>query len=151
MVVPAITFFATVAFFWSFFAAFAWIGAPLLFGLLFVGAWVLLIFASITLWLRSWRVVADLSGVAVTSSILGIRWTRRVPTNAIEKIVPKVTGEWGKRPCYDLRIHRTGGRPVRSGDGVRSKREAEWLCAALSRAVRGSFADAPLAESSRGR
>lgn len=144
-------FWTAVAFLWSFFAALAWFAAPLLFGVLFAAAWVLLIFVSITAWLRSWRIAADLSGVAVTVRFLGIGWTRRVPANAIEKIVPKIMGEWGKRPCYDLRIHRTGGRPIRAGDGVRSKREAEWLCAALWRAVRGSSGDVPLATSSQGR
>jgi hypothetical protein len=129
-------FITLAAFIWAFFAAFAWFGAPLLFGAVFVAAWFLLIFASLCAWLRRWRVVADASGLSVTSSILGIGWTRKVGASEIDKIEPRIIAG-GKRPLYDLGIHRRGGRRITAVDGIRSKRESEWLCAALRHGLSG--------------
>ncbi len=128
--------------FFSFFAALAWFAGPLFFGIVFVGAWLVLIFASLCLWLRRWRVVADLSGLSVTWRILGIGWTRRIAASAIEKIEPRIISG-GNPPLYDLRIHRRVGRPITAADGLRSKREAEWLCAALHQGLRAEPGAAP--------
>jgi hypothetical protein len=128
---------AAVASVWSLFALLAVLGGPLLFGMVFVAVWVLLAWISVCLWLRRWRVVADLSGVRVRWSILGVGWTRRVAPGEIEAIAPRIFGEFGSRLLYDLEIRRRRGRRVKLADGIRSKREAEWLCAAIAAAVRG--------------
>jgi hypothetical protein len=122
---------------WSFFAALAWFAAPLFFGLLLVGAWFLLIYSSLHLWLQTRRAVAQVSGLSVRTSILGISWTRHIPASSISKIEPAITGQLGKRPLYDLKIHRSSGRAITAADGIRSKREAEWLCTALRKGLRG--------------
>ncbi len=79
---------------------------------------------------------ADASGLSVTSSILGIGWTRKVGASEIDKIEPRIIAG-GKRPLYDLGIHRRGGRRITAVDGIRSKRESEWLCAALRHGLSG--------------
>jgi hypothetical protein len=100
--------------------------------------WILLLWISVLLWLRRWRVVADLSGVRVRSSILGLGRTRRVAAGEIEAIVPRIAGEFAGRVLYDVEIRRRDARRVKVADGIRSKREAEWLCTAILAAVRGS-------------
>jgi hypothetical protein len=53
---------------------------------------------------------------------------------------PCSKGEFGRRTLYDIEIRRRGARRVKAADGIRSKREAEWLCAAIAGAVRRSRA-----------
>ena len=81
------------------------------------------------------RLIADVSGLSVSWRILGIGWTRRISASAIDRIELQIIGG-GKRPLYNLKIHRRIGRGITAADGIRSKREAEWLRAALRQGLR---------------
>jgi len=135
-------FLLAVTFVWSFFAALAAAAAPPFFGVVFVGAWLFLLYASICMWLRRWRIVAAASGLRVRSSVLGLGLTRSIPAADVQRIEAKLTGEFGSQALYELRVQRRAGRPVHAGDGIRSKREAEWLCAALAQGLRGADGNA---------
>ena len=57
--------------------------------------------------------------------------------NVIGAIDPAIGMQLGSTPYYDIRVTRTGGKPITIGGGIRDKREAQYLAGLLLKAVKG--------------
>lgn len=82
------------------------------------------------------RVVAGPAGLAITSGIFGLSWTRSAPKDDLGDITLKVGMQVGMVPYYDLKIARRSGRPLTISAMLRDKREAEWLASEIKKSLR---------------
>jgi hypothetical protein len=87
--------------------------------------------------LHSLRVRVRSDQVDVVHRLPGWRWTRSVRSDEIAGIAPEVRGHTNGRAVWGIRLQRRSGKPLRAGDGLRSKRDAERLAAAIREVVRG--------------
>ncbi len=111
--------------------------APFLFTLCFGAASALIVYAALTLWAGSTKVLARADGVAVQQRLFGIGRTRRVPAERIERVAIDVGMQSGRAVFWDLRLHTPDSkRGVRVGGRIRDKREAERLAQLLRDALR---------------
>lgn len=115
-------------------------GAPVLFPIIFGLFDVLLLYGVLAHWLGKSTVVADTGILTVDRRILGFGGERRVEGDVISAIEPVIGMQVGSTPYYDIKVTRTEGRPITAGGGIRSKREAAWIAALLSAAVKGGSA-----------
>ncbi len=113
------------------------LSAPFLFTLCFGATSALIVYAALTLWAGSTKVLARADGVAVQQRLFGIGRTRRIPAERIERVALDVGMQSGRTAFWDLRLHTPGSkRGVRVGGRIRDKREAERLAQLLRNALR---------------
>jgi hypothetical protein len=81
-------------------------------------------------------VTAGPAGLAITSRLLGLSWTLRAPRADCGDVALSIGMQVGTTPYYDLKIARRADRPLTISARLRDKREAEWLAAEITRALR---------------
>jgi hypothetical protein len=111
-------------------------GAPLLFPIVFGAFGLLLVFLVIDQWLGVARVTADQTGVTLAKGWIVPRGERTVRAADVGEVTTKIGSQAGRNVYYDLVIVTAAGKRVTLAGGVADKREAEWLAAAVSSAVR---------------
>ena len=104
---------------------------------------VLALWGVLELWLRVSRVTADGGSVVIATGYLAPSRERRLPMSDIAEVKTRIGMQAGGSPYYDLILVRTDGSSVTAGNGIRDKREAEWLAAALRRAISPAGAPTP--------
>ena len=75
-------------------------------------------------------------GVAIRSRLLGLSWVVKAPRQDVKDVALHVGMQVGMVPYYDLKIARLSGRPLTISAMLRDKREAEWLAAQITQALR---------------
>jgi hypothetical protein len=81
------------------------------------------------------RVQAD--GVVIRNRVFGLGGRRFVTADEIAKVLPAVRGGENSRAHWAVRLERRSGKPAYLGDGLRSKRDAERLAAAVHGILQG--------------
>ena len=109
--------------------------APLIFPIMFGGFGVLLVLWPLQLLFGTTRVHLDRNGLVVRTSILGLRKTRRAPLDAVGHFITRVGMQAGKTPYYQVHAVLTDDKTITAGDGIREKREADWLIRAFTDAL----------------
>ncbi|HEU4401339.1 MAG TPA: hypothetical protein VFT43_04470, partial [Candidatus Polarisedimenticolia bacterium] len=100
------------------------------------GAFDLLLFWFVLLtWLGVTRVVAASGILTIDSGILGLRRRRSIESAEIASITTSIGMQVGTTPYYDIKVTGRDGRRYIAGGMLRSKREAEWLAAEMSRCL----------------
>ena len=105
-------------------------------GIVLVPFTLLLVLIALHTGLVDTRVLAGPAGLAITSGIFGLSWTRSAPTDDVGDISLKVGMQVGMVPYYDLKIARRSGRPLTISAMLRNKREAGWLAAEIKKSLR---------------
>jgi len=113
------------------------LGAPLLFPIVFGLFALLMLWVVVDLWLGTTRVVASAAGLEITSGLLGIGRTRSVATDQIAEIDLKIRMQMGKRPYYDIIVRTRSGKRIPAGRVIRDKAEADWLVERIRFALEG--------------
>ena len=79
----------------------------------------------------STSVTAAPGRLAITCRLLGLSWTRALPSSDVRELRLKVGMQSGTTPFYDLLVERNSGGRVTLSAMLRDRREAEWLAAAI--------------------
>ncbi|HEX6104192.1 MAG TPA: hypothetical protein VFZ26_01330, partial [Gemmatimonadales bacterium] len=108
------------------------VGAPILFVIVFGLFGLLILWGVLELWLR---VTAEPGSLVLASGYLSPARERRFPAVEIADVRARIGMQAGGTPYYDLVVVRRDGRTTAAAHGIRDKREAEWLAAALKRAL----------------
>jgi hypothetical protein len=109
--------------------------APWIFPVVF-GLFGLLIFwGALELWLRVTRVVVDGGTVTLASGFVVPTAERRFGAAEIADVTTTIGMQTGGTPYYDIVLLRADGKRLTAARAVRDKREAEWLAAAIKRAM----------------
>ena len=109
--------------------------APLIFPIVFGGFGVLLVFLLIDQWMGVARVTADRGGVTIAKGWLVVGRERTLPAAEVADVTTKIGSQAGRTAYYDVTIVTTAGKRVTAGGGIPDKREAEWLAAAVQKAL----------------
>lgn len=91
----------------------------------------LLLYYVLNLWCGVTRVVVESDTVEVTSGLFGLGSMKRIPSTEVADVTTKIGMQAGDTPYYDLILITRSGRNVTAGDGIRDKREADYLLAQL--------------------
>jgi hypothetical protein len=110
--------------------------APMVFPIVFGGFGLLLVYATLELWLRVSQVVANQDGVVISSGYISATRERRISASEIAEVGLSIGMQAGSRPYYDVFLRRKDGKKLTAGHAVRDKREAEWLAATIRSALR---------------
>ena len=116
-------------------------GAPLVFPIVTGAIGALLWWVVLALAFVSKRVVVRKSGLTVTTRFLGVSQTRLVDTADVADVEMPIRMQAGDTPYYSVAVRRRAiegrrlGGSVTVADGVRDKREAERLVAAICAAL----------------
>jgi hypothetical protein len=79
----------------------------------------------------STSVTAAPGRLAITCRLLGLSWTRALPSSDVRELRLKVGMQSGTTPFYDLLVERNSGGRVTLSAMLRDRREAEWLAGAI--------------------
>jgi hypothetical protein len=109
--------------------------APILFPIVFGLFGLLLVYFMLDAWLGVTRVLAGDGEVTVATGWLVARHERTLRTAEIAGVTARIGSQQGNVPLYDISIETTAGKRVAAGRSVRDKHEAEWLAAAIMRAI----------------
>jgi hypothetical protein len=109
--------------------------APIVFGVLFGAVEVILLYATLRMWLRVVEVTASRDGVAVASGFGVAGDASLIPARDISAVEVRIGMQAGSTVYYDLAVVTAGGRRTNAGSGVRDKREAEWLAGLIRQAL----------------
>jgi len=115
-------------------AAFAFV--PWILLTAFAGFSLLLVVIVVQVLLRSTIVDATPGGLVVAGRVLGLTLARRIARDEVRDITLSIGMQAGTTPYYDLAVGRTTGPPSRITAMLRNKREAEWLAAEITKALR---------------
>jgi hypothetical protein len=113
--------------------ALPYLGAPIIFPIVFGLFAVLLLFAVFQAWLGTTHVALTPSEARVRYGPLGR--TRTVKADDIDDVTLEVGMQAGKRPYYDIRIVKSDGKKLYCGRSIRDKLEAEWLVEKMKEAL----------------
>ena len=103
----------------------------------FVGFFDLIfMYAAVYSWTHSTRVEAMPESVTVTESTLGISRSRTLATASIAEIKTTIGMTSGTTVYHDLKIVCSDGREISAGSSIRDAREAEWLAAEMTKALK---------------
>ena len=105
--------------------------APMVFGLFDV----LLLLGLIGIWTSASRVVADSSGLRVTSRWCFVPSNRVVPAAEVQSVEPKLSISSGAVTYYDLIAITNGGKKVKLASSIKGKKESEWLAREIQNAL----------------
>jgi len=114
--------------------AFVFVPLIILAGFAFVSS----ILVAVVLQVLFKRTIVDATpgGLVVTARVLGLERARRIARDEIRDITLSVGMQAGTTPYYDLAVGRTTGPAARITAMLRNKREAEWLAAEITKALR---------------
>lgn len=118
-----------------------YLGAPLLFPIIFGLFGVLLVLFAIDLWLVVTTVEIGHNVLQKRTSIAGFGWTRHIDTADIEELAMKVgmtqqdSATQSSKAWYDIALQLGDGRKVTIGRQIADRREAEWVVAEMRRAA----------------
>lgn len=104
---------------------------PSALGAVFAVFALLLLFLGLHVGFLSTRVTAAPGSLAVTCRMLGLSWTRTIPSSDVKELRLKVGMQAGMTAYYDLIVERLSGRRATIGAMLRDRREAEWLAGAI--------------------
>jgi hypothetical protein len=92
-----------------------------------------MLLAALTLYIAflSTRVTAVPGRLSITCRLLGLSWTRALPSADIRELRLKVGMQSGTTPYYDLIVERASERSITVSAMLRDRREAEWLAGAI--------------------
>jgi hypothetical protein len=110
--------------------------APIIFPIVFGGFGLLLVFAVVDAWLKVTRVTVGDGRVTVASGVLGPNRERSLSAAEVADVTTKIGAQAGGTAYYDVVLVTTAGNRVAAGGGIRDKREAEWLAATITSALR---------------
>jgi hypothetical protein len=111
--------------------------APILFPLVFGLFGLLLIVATLDAWLGVTRVLAERGAVTVATGWLTPRRERSLRADQVTDVTIRIAAQAGSTPYYEVNLVTAEGKRVAAGQGIRDKREAEWLAATVRAAMRG--------------
>ena len=112
-------------------------GALALLLLPFAAVGALLALLTIAVAFHSTLVRVQPDGVQIQNRVFGVGGRRFVAADEIAKMLPAVRGGANGRAHWAVRLDRRSGRPAYLGDGLRSKRDAERLAAAVHQILQG--------------
>jgi hypothetical protein len=87
-------------------------------------------------WLKVTRVTVGDGRVTVASGVLGPNRERSLGAAEVAEVTTKIGAQAGGTAYYDVVLVTTAGKRVAAGGGIRAKREAEWLAATITSALR---------------
>lgn len=90
---------------------------------------------ALRMWFEAVRVRANAAGVKVARGLAQPSKERFVAAGEIADVRLSIGMSSGTNAWYDLALHLKDGRRVQLGEGIRNKREAEWLAARILRAL----------------
>jgi hypothetical protein len=122
--------------------------APIIFPIVFGGFGVLLAVAVVDAWLSVTRVTVGDGRVVVATGLLRPGRERLLRAVEVADVTTRIGTQAGGTPYYDVVLVTTAGKRVAAGQGIRDKREAEWLAATIRSAL-GPGGPASRAVSSR--
>lgn len=85
--------------------------------------------------LASKRVIVQPEGVILSSDLLGIHLTRRIPASDITTIAPKVGMQAGTSLYQSLKVICHNGKEFSAGGLIADRQEAEWLASKMLQAL----------------
>jgi hypothetical protein len=110
--------------------------APLLFPIAFGLFSLILLYATLKLWLATTRVIIGSGAMTVQSGWLGGGSTRQIAFSEIASITDRIAAQQGGgsgTPYYDIELRLIDGRKITLGRTLRNKQEAEWLTGEMRR------------------
>jgi hypothetical protein len=102
----------------------------------FAAVGLLLLGLALAVSLHSLRVRVRSHEVEVEHRLPGWRWAQSVPSDQLAGVTPEVRGHTNGRAEWGIRLQRRGGKPLRAGDGLRSRRDAVRIASAIREVVR---------------
>ena len=92
-----------------------------------------LLLASMTVYIGfvSTHVTAAPERLTITCRLLGMSWTRTIPSADVRDLRMKVRMQAGTTPYYDLIVETASGARAIVSSMLRDRREAEWLAGAI--------------------
>ena len=112
-----------------------YLGAPLLFPVVFGLFGVLILIGAMDLWMGVSRVNVDAGTVTLATGYLWPGKERTFPATEIADVAAKMGMRSGRTPYYDVVLVKANGKKVHAGRSVRDKREAEWLAEKIKEAL----------------
>jgi hypothetical protein len=109
--------------------------APVFFAILFAAVEAILVYATLRMWLRVVEVTASREGVSVASGFGIVGDPSMIASPDVSSVEVKIGLQAGSTIYYDLAIVQTSGRRSNAGNGIRDKREAEWLAGLIRQAL----------------
>ena len=109
--------------------------APILFPVVFGLFGLLLVFAVLDAWLGVTRVLAEPGAVTVATGWVVPRRERTLRADQVADVTIRIASQAGNTPYYEVSLVTAEGKRVAAGQGIRDKREAEWLAALLRTAM----------------
>lgn len=112
------------------------IDAPIVFDAVWAGFDAFMIFWVASLWLGDTRVIVDGSSISILRGIPGLVLSRRIiPASDVHAVVAAIGSRAGTTTYYRLRLTYGDDRKISFGDGMRERRDAEWLAHEIGRHV----------------
>jgi hypothetical protein len=109
--------------------------APILFPVVFGLVGVLLVFAVLDARLGVTRVWAEPGAVTVATGWVVPRRERTLRADQVADVTIRIASQAGNTPYYEVSLVTAEGKRVAAGQGIRDKREAEWLAALVRTAM----------------
>lgn len=85
--------------------------------------------------LASKRVIVQPEGVILTTDLLGIHFTRRIPSSDITAIAPKLGMQAGATLYQSLKVICHNGKEFSAGGLIADRQEAEWIASKMLQAL----------------
>jgi hypothetical protein len=111
--------------------------APIFFPIVFGLFGLLLVYLVLDAWLGVTRVTAERGRVTVATGWLTPRREQALRADEISEVAIRIASQAGNTPYYEVSLVTSTGKRVAAGQGIRDKREAEWLAAMLRTAMQG--------------
>jgi hypothetical protein len=114
--------------------------APLAMTIIFGLVDVFVFYGVLRMWLASWLVRADRTGLDISSRLMGIGWSRRIERSEIAEVKAVPGMQSGNTQFLDIKAELRNGRSCMVGARVAGQMEAKAVLSAINNALSGSTA-----------
>jgi hypothetical protein len=109
--------------------------APVFFAIVFGAVELVLLYATLRMWLRVVELTVSRDGVAIASGYGIVGNPVMIPARDIVRVDVSIGMQSGSAVFYNLAVVQTNGRSANAGSGIRDKHEAEWLAGLVRQAL----------------
>jgi len=109
--------------------------APVFFAIVFGAVELVLLYATLRMWLRVVELTVSREGVAIASGYGIVGNPAMISARDIARVDVGIGMQSGSTVFYNLAVVQTNGRSTNAGSGIRDKREAEWLAGLVRQAL----------------